>query len=242
MKLLRRSRPSEAAASSTPVSFTPGPPEEAAKRKHFELGAAERISRNRWFLIAIIEGLALVGNGFGIAHVLPLKTVEPVVIYQNDTGRRIVDTSQTGKWQPDQSAVAFAINQWALKVFTINAATLDANLEFAASRTSGTATDQLRDLRRKDNPYTALHDNPRLVREYDNLSLNFLGDGSAALLRFKTTTRRSAGDKPEVRYFSLTINFYTVKPASREEALKDPAGLFVSSFNLNDESTPAALK
>ncbi len=35
----------------------------------------------------------------------------------------------------------------------------------------------------------------------------------------------------------MTINFNVVKPTTREEILKDPAGVYITGFNLNDEAT-----
>ncbi len=235
MNLFRKSA-NAGSASKAPPDFTPGPPDEAARRVHYEMGAGSRIERNRWFLLACIEAVALVANGAASIRLFPLKTVEPVVIHQSDSGRRVIDTSQSGVWVPDQPALSYALNQWVEQVFAINGATVEANLARAASKTIGTASDQLRDLRRKENPLVLLRDNPRLVREYENLSINFLGS-DAALIRFRTTTRRAPGAAPESRSYAMTINFNVVKPTTREEILKDPAGVYITGFNLNDEAT-----
>ncbi|MGT2460241.1 type IV secretion system protein (plasmid) [Cupriavidus basilensis] len=236
MNLFRKS-PRAESATKAPPDFTPGPPEEAARRVHYEMGAGSRIERNRWFLISCVLGLALLAHGVGISFLFPLKSVEPVVILQSESGRRVVDTSQSGSWVPDQPALSFSLNQWVEWVFAINGATVEGNLARAASRTVGTASDQLRDLRRKENPLVLLRDNPRLVREYENLSINFIGNGGAALIRFRTTTRRAPGTLAEPRTYAMTINFNVIKPTTREEILKDPAGVYITGFNLTDEAT-----
>lgn len=232
-----RKSPRSTSLPATPPEFTPGDPHEAARRRHYELGAGSRIERNRWFLVSCILGVALVVNGAGTFRLFPLKVVEPVVIHQSESGRRVVDINQSGNWMPDQPALAFSLNQWVEWVFAINGATVEANLARAAAKTVGTASDQLRDLRRRENPLVLLRDNSKLVREYQNLSVNFLEGGNASLLRFRTTTRGAPGAVPEYRNYAMTINFTVIKPTTREEILKDPAGVYITGFNLTDEAT-----
>lgn len=214
--------------------FAPSDVAHDTMRKYFETGAQPTIERNRWFLISIILAGALVAQAIAINMLFPLKQVEPYAIKKEAGGRLVVDETPIGKWTPDKDSIAYFLNQWANNVFDINRSTLDKTVRDASEIVIGSAVSQLRDLRLKDNPILLLRDNPIYNRSYEYKSINFIKD-DVALIRFKTIERKNDSVK-EVHY-AMTITFTLIKPKTREQLIHNPAGLYVTNFNLTEESS-----
>lgn len=214
--------------------FAPGDMAFETSRKYFETGSQAKIDRNRWFFISLFLATALVAQSFGLSLLLPLKQVEPYGITQVEGGRLVVEQTPIGKWEPDKDAMAYFLNKWVNNVFDINRSTIEKTLTEASEVTIGTAVAQLRELRTNDNPIVLLRDNPNYNRSYEYRSINFIKD-DVALLRFKTTERKNDAVK-EVNY-AMTITFSRIKPKTREQLIRNPAGLYINNFHLTEEST-----
>lgn len=212
--------------------FAPGSISDDTARKYFESGSQPRIERNRWFLISILMAIVLILNAFGFNALLPLKTVETLKVSQEPGGRLVVDPTPVGRWEADKDNIAYFINQWGINVFDVNRSTIERTTAEASSLTIGNAVGQLRDLRTRDNPMLHLRDNPNFGREYEYRSINFIKD-DVALLRFKTITRK--GEDVTTSYYAMTITFTQIKPKTREQVIRNPAGLFITNFNITEE-------
>lgn len=217
----------------TPPDFAPGDIARDTSREYFERGAKASIERNRWFLIALLLVGGHIANGFAWGVMLPLKTVETYQINKVEGGRLVADPNAVGHWSPDSDSISYFLNKWASNVMEVNSATIEGTLAQASEIAVGTAKDQLRELRLKDNPLIMLRDVPGYSRNYEFVSFNTVKD-DVVLLRFKTVTRR--GDFATTATHSMTITFTRVKPTTRAQVMKNPAGLFVTNFNLTEES------
>lgn len=202
-------------------------------REYFDRGAGPSIERNRWFLISCILAVAVAAQGISYNFILPLKTVETQIVRSVEGGRMTADGVAVGNWTPEKDEIGYFLNRWANSVFDINKATIDGTIRDSSEMSIGNATAQLKDLRTKDNPLVLLKNNPNLIRTYEYKSINFIED-NVAFLRFKTITR-SNEQVTEVTY-ALRITFTRVKPTTREQIMRNPAGLFITSFNLNEEA------
>lgn len=217
----------------TVPDFAPGDIARDTSVEYFERGAKASIERNRWFLISLLLVGAHIANGVAWGVVLPLKTVETYQINKVEGGRLVADPNAVGHWSPDSDSISYFLNKWASNVMEVNAATIEGTLSEASEIAVGTAKDQLRELRLKDNPLIMLRDVPGYSRNYEFVSFNTVKD-DVVLLRFKTVTRR--GDNATTATHSMTITFTRVKPTTRAQVMKNPAGLFVTNFNLTEES------
>lgn len=228
-----RSNSTKATSQNVP-DFAPGTISADTQRKYFESGTGPKIERNRWFFIALLEAVAIIGCVYTFNVLLPLKTVETYQVNKVEGGRLITEGTPVGSWAPDADSIAYHLNRWANSVFDINRSTIEQNIADSTEMTIGNATEQLRELRSKENPLLLLKDNPELIRTYEYTSINFIKD-DVALLRFKTITR-VPGKKPKEVPYSITINFTRVKPKTKAQVMRNPAGLFVSNFSLNEEN------
>lgn len=218
-----------------PPDFAPGEYSADTARKYFDRGARHMVDSNRSFVIIIILSLIILSGIWTFNLLLPLKTVETFQVTRHDTGRLTADTEPVGKWYPDSDSVAYFLNQWGSKVFTINPSTITTTTKEASQMVVGSAVDQLRALRLKDNPFLLLKESPNLTRDYFHVSINFLKE-DVALLRFRTVTRVAPGTEPKEVTYALTITFVRIKPSTREQVITNPGGLFVSNFNLSEEA------
>jgi type IV secretory pathway component VirB8 len=223
------------ASGGVPPDFAPGEMSKDTALEHFERGARPSLERNRWFLIALVLATGHVFNGIGWNIALPLKSVETFQVNKVDGGRLVADGTAVGNWAPDSDSIAYFLNKWANSAFDVNRATIEGTLTEAGGLVIGSAKAQLAELRKKDNPLVALRDFPGYNRTYEYITLNFVKD-DVALLRFRTITRLSAEAAPMTVTYAMTVSFTRVKPTSRAEVMKNPAGLFITNINITEES------
>jgi type IV secretory pathway component VirB8 len=224
-----------APALSTPPDFTPGPTNQATAQQYFDRGAKKAVESNRWFLIALVLAVGHVLQGAAWNGFLPLKSVETYVVNQGDKGRLVADGTPVGTWTPDDDAIDYFVNQWASKTWDVNRATIESTFAESSELVVGTAKVQLQELRSKDNPLVSLHDNPGYSRTYEMISINKIKD-DVRLLRFRTVTRLSPDSAPTITTYAMTVTNTRVKPRTRAEVMKNPAGIFITSFNPTEES------
>ncbi len=217
------------------VDFAPGPISKDTAQKHFERGAGVAVDRNRWFAVSVLLAAALIANAVAWNTFLPLKSVETFQVNKVEGGRLVTDSTAVGSWAPDSDSVAYFINKWANSVFDVNRATLEGTLAESGEQVVGNAKSQLTEMRKKDNPLVALRDYPSYNRNYEFITINFIKD-DVALLRFRTTKRYTPETAPIITTHAMTVTFTRVKPTTRAQIMKNPAGLFITNFNATEES------
>jgi type IV secretory pathway TrbF-like protein len=226
---------SKSQASAAIPDFAPGPVGQAATQEFFERGGKVAVERNRLFLIAALCALALAINGAAWWVMLPLKSVEPIVVRQTETGRLAPDEQAAGNWSPDRAAIVYFLNQWVASIVEINRATIEESMLRSAGFTTGNGKSQLKAYYARNNPWKMFEERPNLLRSFENISTNFVND-ETVLVRYRTITRLNPGDQGKTEVFAMTINFVKVKPKTREDVLRNPAGLFITNFNIAEES------
>ncbi|VVE14070.1 MULTISPECIES: type IV secretion system protein [Pandoraea] len=214
--------------------FTPGPVRESAVRKYFARGEMERITANRWFLATVFLGVLTLVNSVAWVVLVPLKTIQTIVVREDKGGRLTSDLSGPSSYVPDRDAVAYFLSDWINNVYDINASTIDNNLALAGKMTVGQATDQLNALLHKENPYSRLHDTPTLRRTFDRLTVNFITDDTV-IIRFTLTERSASGSQPKVSTWAMTITYTRIPTTTIEQVKINPGGIYVKSFNVNQE-------
>lgn len=222
-------------AGALPPDFAPGAIAKDTALEHFERGVRPTLERNRMFLICVALAAGHVANGIAWNIILPLKTVETYQVNKVEGGRLVADGTAVGNWAPDSDSIAYFLNKWANSVFDVNRATIEGTITEASGLVVGSAKVQLAELRKKDNPLVSLRDYAQYNRTYEYTTLNFIKD-DVALLRFRTITRLTPESQPKVTTYAMTISFTRVKPTTRAEVMKNPAGLFITNINLTEES------
>ena len=224
------------ARKNSPTLYTPGPSHEAAARAYYERGSAEKILANHWRTFSYVLVASLVAMSLAIWQMIPLKTVE-VFVASRQEGGRLSSEEMSGNWAPDQDMVLYFLGEWTGNLVEVNLATWERTTARAIEFTGNTGVDLTRDFLRRpeNNPAVLLKDNPNFVRNFELVSSNFLRDGSA-LIRYRTISRSGMGNASTVANFAITINYVRIKPTTRRQALANPSGLAVTSFNISEES------
>ncbi|WP_321935257.1 VirB8/TrbF family protein [Paraburkholderia sp. J8-2] len=215
--------------------FTPGPIRESAVRKYFARGEMQRITGNRWFLAFMISmGLNAV-QGVSNAMLFPLKSVEIIFLHENGGGRLTLEQAGPSASVADHDAIAYYLSEWLDNVYDINASTIQAKLAKAGETAVGNAHDQLQDLIAKENPYGQLHDDPQLRQYFNRLTVNWVNEDTV-IVRYTLTKRLAEGAAPQVQTWAMTITYTHIKSTTPDQVKRNPAGIYVTSFNVNQES------
>ena len=213
--------------------FAPGPIDQNVGQRYFDRGARVSVERNRLFVLALLLALALFANALLLWRLFPLTRVDAVVVREGAGGRLESTGERLGAWQPSQANLSYFLNQWADNVFDINPPTLERTTKDAGDMVTGVAKAQLTQLRQAENPWLLLKDHPGLIREYRFLSINFVEE-HVALLRCETITHQ--GNREQSTIWLLRITFTIDPPHRVEDVIKNPAGLFITNFNVSKEA------
>ena len=218
------------------ITTVPGIASEAARRTFFSRGSAISLERNHWRVatFALIGALCL--TSVAIFKMLPLVRVQAVLIHQSQSGELSAQPVDDKAFSPDQAAIAYALNSWASNLITINSTIQSELIDKALSVTTGQGTDQVKAFYQANNPAAILKDKPLFLRNYHYLSINFI-NSNAALLRFQTTDRAAPGADPQSSIFDMTVSFAIYPPKTINQAIHNPSGVYVTSFNLNKEAS-----
>lgn len=221
------------------IQATPGPVNQAATQEYFARGSLQSVHIGHWKAIATVLAISLGFCGLGFSYLIPLKTVEIITVgkVEGGGGRIIVEQGRTG-WKADQDTIGYFLNSWTEATFDINFSTWKRNVERSAGMVTGVALEQLRELFKREefNSASIISSKPNFVRTYEFISMNFIKD-DVALIRFRLVSRQNAGAPPETKVFALTANFSMTTPKTQQDAIKNPAGIYITSFNLSEEAS-----
>jgi type IV secretion system protein TrbF len=221
-------------ASRAPGDLTPGPIKESTVRKYFERGGKLKLQSDRSYwtnMMSLVLNLFLASV---IVMLLPLKTVQTVVIHEGSVGQLNPGYNEVDNYMPDRNAIAYFLSAWVDNARDINASVINDRLTAAGAVAIGDAHDQLQELVKEDNPLGRLRQYPYLRRTYQRLSLNFVKNDTV-VLRYSLTERTGPGSPPTVTVWVMTITFERIPPHTQEQVDTNPAGLYVTSFNNSQE-------
>lgn len=219
-----------------PETYTPGLPSEASTRQFFERGGKLKLQSDRsfWFSIGLVSVCFVLA--LTILMMQPLKTVQTVVVHENANGSVVPDFNAVDSYVPDRNAIAYFLSGWVDNVMDINASVINDRLFAAGNQVIGDAADQLKELIAQQNPLARLRQYPALRRTYKRLSVNFVKNDTA-VLRYSLTERLGPGTPPTETVYVMTITFTRVPPHTQEQVMANPAGLYITSFNNNQENS-----
>lgn len=216
------------------ITTVPGVPSEASRRTFFARGSAISLERNHWRIATFALSGAVLLCAIAIFRMLPLVRVQAVLVHETNSGELVAQPVDDRAFSPDQAAIAYALNQWASNLLTVNGTIQSELVAKALSMTDGQGQDQVKSFYQVNNPAAILRKQPAFLRTYHYLSINFI-NANAALLRFQTTDRSEQGSTPVSSVFDMTVSFTISPPKTVNDAIRNPAGVYVTSFNLNKE-------
>ena len=210
---------------------TPPVAAEGSVRLFAELFGEPQVHAQRWFLAALVLGVANVALVVAVVTLLPLKTVVPYVVETTQAGvtTRVVEVTA---YKPTAAMVRAELARWAEKMMTLDPHLTRENLRQSTLLLRGKAVAQHLEFVREQRPFERLLQTPTLVRTVQVSSVDASKDGIAFL--FLSTTERVNGE-PTARRWRLTVHYTLVTPQDERELLANPAGLAITHFELSPE-------
>jgi type IV secretion system protein TrbF len=205
-----------------------------APQAWFEVYGVPVVERTRYFVLALLLALALLAAAVALAVTVPLKSVVPYVIERNDNGAVTPMPAAAQKYLPGAAEKRYFIAQWARKLLTIDRYFTETYLSEAYLSTRGKATAEFTDWLQRNAPIAELQKDPSLTRTVSISSVSLLQD-DVALVRLATERRSMSNPEARTARSVLTVNFVVQAPKTEEELFRNPIGLFVSHFSINDD-------
>lgn len=213
-----------------------------ARQEFYEAFGAPVVERARYFVLCVILGLVVIGLGFTIMSLFPLKTIQPWVVKVDDTrGTVVLDKGAAGPvsgYTPGRAVLERELFDFVQKLWSMNAdyptMTKSGHAE-AYSRTRDRAIEEFKDFIAKEKVYTRLKSEPGLVRSVERKSVAFRSEQGIALVRFATTERTHENPEGTRREWIMLVQFAQRELTKPEDLEKNPLGLFITHFEFNEE-------
>ncbi|MBU6460718.1 MAG: type IV secretion system protein [Proteobacteria bacterium] len=196
----------------------------------FERYGSAIVEKNRYFVLAMLLGLAVMGLGVTIDLMLPLKTVVPYVVRVAHNGNVEVDAAASRPYVPGQAEESYFLAHWTEKLLTLDAVLSPQYFREDYAYTRSKAIQEFTAFMASTRPLEKLQKNPSLTQSVALHSINYLDPG-VALVRVGTQ-RQSLSGKPSGRNYVVTLHFVLVTPRTEAQILSNPIGLYITDFNV----------
>lgn len=206
---------------------------DAAKKEWFERMGSPTVDKARFFVIGSILGFAVIAMSFAIASLAPLKTVVPYTVRITDAGAVSVDRSGFQRYTPGKPEITYFLSRWVKNLISVDYRLTESNLKEAWSFTAGKASSEFTAFLDRTRPIESIRKTPQFSRVVEIRSLNFVQD-RVAMVRVAIEDREGLND-PKRRNQIVTLHFEIVPVVTEEQIMRNPLGLFVSHFEINDE-------
>ncbi len=206
---------------------------EQARIEWFERYGSAIVDKNRAYVLTVLLAAAVFAMGYALASIAPLKTVVPYVIKVAESGVATPLNAAAQGYQPGEAERRYFLAQWVNKVLTLDPFLTDRNLIEASGLTRGKAIKELTDWVKVEKPFEAVRTDQSLTRVVQINTVSFLNDG-VALVRVSTETR-SLNKSASTKRYMVTIHYAVVPPLTEAEIYKNPVGLFVTHFSIQEE-------
>ena len=198
--------------------------------RHFERYGAVLITRNRLFVLTLVQALALVLLAWAALARPPTVRYRPYVVVAHPSGRTSLVLTRPAR-RVHAVVLRYFLARWAIRLLTLDAGLTTRNLTRDYRLVRGAAVGEFQAWATRSAPLTRLRQDPTLVRTVRLRAVSLLPQG-VAILRLKTVTRPDGGNRERRASWLLTLNYTLARPRHRRTLLLDPLGLYVTNFTL----------
>jgi len=197
--------------------------------------------RAKWAVVVATVSLVVAAcQGAALAALLPLKTIEPIVItVDKNTGLANVDTRLNGLSLSDDEAVTQSlIYRYVRDRETYDAGDLAERLETVFDLSQGEAQTDMRALYSEDNPNNPMSVYGSSGRVLVRIQSIVLQPGNRALLRIEKSSQTQAAVTPTSRNFvvSLSYDFDRTGTMTLQERWDNPTGFYIDDYRIDREA------
>jgi len=216
------------------------PPRHSLRGLHKYLNIVEAPKVENRRLMALLIGLvaAVCLLSFGMLRMLPLKERVPYVVkveadaQGRPTGNVSVSMAGVDMFRPGEANIRYFLGKWAIDLLSVDERSRSLRLPSSFSMLKGAALDDWkRYVEREDGALKILAADPSVKVRVELISIAFLSE-KTALIRVKlVSNKRSVPD----RRVQVTVDFAIIPPKTDEEVYRNPIGLWIMSFGVNNE-------
>ena len=198
----------------------------------YERYARPILDRNRLFVVAVLEGLAIVALAFALAGLAPLKTVVPYLVQVHNNGSvEVSDALKSGPWTPSKASLTYWIGLWSRELLTVDGPMTRPKLQKAYGIIRGNAVSQFIHYIKTYQPIKQATENPNLSQTVKISNITFVPP-NIALLHLRTITVDTNRLIHRSSSWLLTITYGIVPPQTRRALYLNPLGIYVTNFTL----------
>ena len=209
---------------------------EKGKREWFERMGSPVVERDRYFVMAAIFGIAFIGIVLTLMGMMPLSRAVPYTVQVDKiTGEASAVRTAAQIYKPGNPEKQYFLTRWVRQLMELDANTTSKALTEVFEGTRGKATDEFTDFIGKTKPLVRIKTEQGLVRNVEVKSYSPINDQSV-MIRF-ATEERAMGQKTVRRNYVITIHIAIDPPATESAIMKNPLGLFVTHFAINEDNS-----
>lgn len=219
-----------------PLGNSPLTAFEKAERVWFERMGSPVVERDRYFVLAAIIGLAFIALVLALMAMMPLSRAVPYSVQVDKiTGEARAERSSAQIYKPGNPEKQYFLTRWVRQLMELDANTTSKALTEVFEGTRGKATDEFTDFMAKTKPLVRIRTEPGLVRNVEIKSYSPINDQSV-MIRF-ATEERAMGQKTVRRNYVVTLHIAIDPPNTEAAIMKNPLGLFVTHFAINEDNS-----
>lgn len=217
-----------------PIGNSPLTAYAKGKQEWFERCGSPTVERARYFVLAALFGLCLLVLVFALAQSMPLSRAVPFMVTVNGvTGEASPSRMPAEAFKPNAVSKQFFIVRWVRNMMELDPYTTERSLSEAFENTRSTGTEEFTEFLAKTKPIVRVKTETGLTRTVEVKSYSPLNEASS-LVRI-VTVERSPGKDPIRHYYVVTVHYAIVPPTSETEIMKNPLGLFITHFAINED-------
>jgi len=221
-------------AGADPLGNSPLTAYEKAQREWFERMGSPVVERARYFVLAAILGIAFSALVFTLASMMPLSQAVPYTVQVDKiTGEAVATRTAAQIYKPGNPEKQYFLTRWVRGLMELDANTTSKALTEVFDRTRGKATEEFTDYVAKTKPLVRIKTEPGLTRTVEIKSYSPINDQSV-MVRF-ATEERAVGAPTLRKNYVITIHYAIDPPKDEAAIMRNPLGLFVTHFAINED-------
>lgn len=217
-----------------PIGNSPPTAFDKAKQEWFERMGTPVVERARYFIMATLFGTAFISVVGTLMYMMPLSRVEPYVVHVDKvTGQAAAVRAASETYKPGAREKQYFVTKWVRGLLELDPNTTERTLVEVYEASRGKAVDEFTDFVNKTKPVVRVKTEVNLTRTVEIKSYSPLNDQSS-LVRVETE-ERSINKSPIRRSYVVTVHYAIDPPKTEKEIMKNPIGLFVTHFAINED-------
>lgn len=220
-----------------PFGNSPSTAYEKAQREWFERMGSPVVERDRYFILALCILGAFIALVFALAAAMPLSRAELIAVQVDKiTGEAVPTRVGQQAYKPGNPEKQYFLTRWVRYAMALDPNTSPKDLSDAYEFCRGKAAEEFKDFMDKTKPLVRLRTESGLTRTVEIKSYSPVND-QAVMIRF-STEERAMDQRPVRKHYVMTVHYAIDPPTSEAAIMKNPLGLFVSHFAINEDATP----